>query len=192
MEQSSSFVQHQPFQLHSLCQEFQLELLQNDGEEDTTSERRRKSCVQVATSNDEYYLSQVRLKDAYLGGLMEEQRRDLSHQEEEKSEDSDILAAKTWHNNGRSVAQNNKAWEQPLAHGQLSMKVKRIRSLHIAGHINGQENLWKTTWRFYGRFECEYGYLRNVHEYHSSRKRPCHEFTLRKETNLGLSGTIIW
>ena len=35
--------------------------------------------------------AQVRLKDAYLGGLMEKQRRNPSHQEEGNSEDSDNL-----------------------------------------------------------------------------------------------------
>ena len=39
--------------------------------------------------------SQVGLKDAYLGGFMEKQRRDPSHQEEEDSEDSDNPAAET-------------------------------------------------------------------------------------------------
>ena len=34
------------------------------------------------SSFDAASTSQVRLKDAYLGGLMEEQRRDPSHQEE--------------------------------------------------------------------------------------------------------------
>ena len=33
--------------------------------------------------------SQVRLKDAYLGGLLEKQGRNPSHQEEEDSKDSD-------------------------------------------------------------------------------------------------------
>ena len=51
--QSSSFVQYQPFQLHLLHHEFQLEKLLLNGEEDSRS-KRRKSCVQVATSNDEY------------------------------------------------------------------------------------------------------------------------------------------
>ena len=37
--------------------------------------------------------SQVRLKDTYLDGLMEEQRGDPSHQEEENSEVSDFLTA---------------------------------------------------------------------------------------------------
>ena len=53
MEQSSSFVQYQPFQLHLLHQEFQLDKLLHNGEEDTRSKRRRKGCVQVATSSDE-------------------------------------------------------------------------------------------------------------------------------------------
>ena len=38
-------------------------------------------------------------------------------------------------------------------------------SPHIAEHIpphgssilHGQENLWKTTWRSYGRVECDFG-----------------------------------
>ena len=64
--------------------------------------------------------SQVRLKDAYLGGLMEEQRRDPSHQEEENSEDSDNPAAGTWYYKGEPAAQNNKACWNPLAHGASS------------------------------------------------------------------------
>ena len=44
-----------------------------------------------------------------LAGWWEKQRWDPSHQEEEDSEDSDNPAA-----------QNNKAWEQPLAHGASS------------------------------------------------------------------------
>ena len=61
--------------------------------------------------------SQVRLKDEYLGGLMEEQREDPSHQEEGNSEDSDNPAAGSWYFKGKPVAHNNKAWEKPLAHG---------------------------------------------------------------------------
>ena len=53
-KQSSSFVKYQPFQLHLLLQDFQLDKLLHNGEEDTNSKRRRKSCVQVATSSDEY------------------------------------------------------------------------------------------------------------------------------------------
>ena len=43
-----------------------------------------------SSSFDAAWTSQVRLQDAYLGGLMEKQRGDPSHQEEEKdSEDTD-------------------------------------------------------------------------------------------------------
>ena len=44
---------YQPFQFHLLLQEFQLDELVHNGEEDTKSKRRRKSCVQVATSSSE-------------------------------------------------------------------------------------------------------------------------------------------
>ena len=64
--------------------------------------------------------SQVRQKDAYLGGLIEKQRRNPSHQEKEDSEDSDNPEAETWYGNGELVAQNSKAWVQPLVHGASS------------------------------------------------------------------------
>ena len=70
--------------------------------------------------------SQVRLKDAHLGGLMEGQ-----HQEEENSEDSDNLAVGTWYYKAEPVAQSNKAWvmhTEPVL--QLTRKVKRIRKRH--------------------------------------------------------------
>ena len=65
-------------------------------------------------------------------------------------------------------------------------------SPHIAGHIalygnrllHGQENQWKTTWRSYGRFECAFGYLWNVHEYDSSSSS-----SSRKELSLENDGT---
>ena len=63
--------------------------------------------------------SQVRLKDAYLGWLMEEQRGDPSHQEEGNSEDSDNPAAGTWYYKEEPVAQNNKAWETPCTRSQF-------------------------------------------------------------------------
>ena len=69
--------------------------------------------------------SQVQLKDAYLGGLMEKQRGKPSHQEEEDSEDGDNPETKIWYYKGKQVtgepvAQNNKAWGQPLTHGASS------------------------------------------------------------------------
>ena len=55
MEQSSSFVQHQPFQLHLLRWEFQLaKLPQHNGEEDAGAKRRRrKNCGKIETCSNE-------------------------------------------------------------------------------------------------------------------------------------------
>ena len=58
-----------------------------------------------SSSFDAASTSQVRLKDAYLGGLMEKHRGDPSHQEEKDSEDSDNRAAETWYYKGESVVQ---------------------------------------------------------------------------------------
>ena len=56
----------------------------------------------------------------------------------------------------------------------LQLKVERVRKRHVeplspffAGYIaqhgsrllHGQGNLWKKTWRSYGRYECDFGYL---------------------------------
>ena len=51
---------------------------------------------------------------------MEELRGDPSHQEEEDSEESDNPAAGSWYFKEELVAQNNKAWVKPLAHGATS------------------------------------------------------------------------
>ena len=54
MEQSSSVVQHQPFQLYLLRWEFQLDkLLQNDGKEDAGTEGRRNNCGETEIYSDE-------------------------------------------------------------------------------------------------------------------------------------------
>ena len=72
------------------------------------------------SSFDAASTSQVRLKDTYLGGLMEEQRGDPSHQEEEDSDDSDNPEAETRYYKEELVAQDHKAWVQPLAQGVSS------------------------------------------------------------------------
>ena len=122
--------------------------------------------------------SQVRIKDAYLGGLIEKQRRNLSHQEEEASEDSDNLEAEIWYFTGKQVtrepvAQNSKAWVQPLHMEpvlQFTRKVKVIQKRHgnITSKYRTHIPLHGSPWQSYERFECEFGYLVNVHEYHSS------------------------
>ena len=74
-----------------------------------------------SNSFDAASTSQVRLKDAYLGGFMEKQRGKSSHQEEEEdSGDSDNPEAETWYYKGELVAKNSEAWVQPFAHGASS------------------------------------------------------------------------
>ena len=142
--------------------------------------------------------SQVRLKDAYLGGLMEKQRRNPSHQEEEEdSEDSDNPEAEIWYCEGK----------QPFAHGASSSVDKESQDMqtlppNIATQIplygsrllHGQGNVWKKTPRSYERFGSEFGNLKNVHEQHSSsgssRKRQRSEFKLLKESSLENCGTV--
>ena len=133
---------------------------------DTRAKRRRKSCVQVATSTssstasspiaskspgmpiasgkpdsrmsiepssfDAASTSQVRLKDAYPGGLTRKVKRIRKRR-------------------GATISK----------HRRTHRTIWKPSSLR-------QENLWKTTWRSHGRFECEFGYLENVQEYHSS------------------------
>ena len=82
------------------------------------------------SSFDAVSTSPVRLKDAYLGGLMEEQRGDPSHQEE-NSEDSDNFAVGIWSYKGQLVVQNDKACGKPLAHGTSS-------SVDQEGHKNSE------------------------------------------------------
>ena len=55
MEQSSSFVQHQPFQLYLLLLEFQLALLHHrkDGEKDARTIRREHDCGQIQANGEE-------------------------------------------------------------------------------------------------------------------------------------------
>ena len=54
MEQSSSSVQYQPFQLYLLRSEFEFDQLhQNDGEEDARTERRRQDCGKIKANSDE-------------------------------------------------------------------------------------------------------------------------------------------
>ena len=109
---------------------------------------------------------EVRLKDAYFGGSMEKQRRKTSHQEEEDSEDSDNPEAEIWYYKGKQVAekpiaQNSKAWGQPLAHGASSSVDKESQKdteatwkhyLHISPDTSHyMEAVFSTIREIYGR-----------------------------------------
>ena len=80
---------------------------------------------------------------------MEGQRGDPSNQEEENSEDSDNPEAGTWYYKEESVAQNNKAWGNPLHTEpvlQFTRKVKRIRKRH-GTTISTCRQTHRTTWK---------------------------------------------
>ena len=117
-------------------------------------------------SFDAVSTSQVRQKDAYFGGLAEKQRGNTSHQEEEDSEDSDnpeadILYYKGKQVTGEPVAQNSKAWGQPLAHGARSSVDKEGHKdteatlnhhLQISPHTsNYMEAVFSMVRKIYGR-----------------------------------------
>ena len=65
------------------------------------------------SSFDAASASQVRLKDAYLGGLKEEQQGNLTHKKEHTSEETGDSEAEPWYY--KAVAQTNEACGKPLA-----------------------------------------------------------------------------
>ena len=76
------------------------------------------------SSFDAVPTSQVRLKDAYLGGLMEKQRETRRIKKKKIQKTPTILRLRSGTTKetsyGEPVAQNSKAWVQPLAHGASS------------------------------------------------------------------------
>ena len=66
-----------------------------------------------ASSFDAASASQVRLKDAYLGGLKEEQQGNLTHEKERISEESDDSESEPWYY--KPIAQTNEACGEPFA-----------------------------------------------------------------------------
>ena len=64
-------------------------------------------------------------------------------------------------------------------HGTTTSKYRQTHPITWKPSSPWSGNLWKTTWRSYERFECEFDFLENVHEHHSpssgsSRKRLRH------------------
>ena len=126
---------------------------------------------------------QVRLKDAYLGGFMEEQRWDPSHQEEE--EFRRLRQSCGWNLVRQKVAQSNKAWEKHLAHGASSSVAQDSRKNteatwdHYLTYRRTHRTTWKSSSPWTGkRMENKLAILwkiwmwillfGTVHEYHSS------------------------
>ena len=228
MEQSSSFVQYQPFQLHLLHHEFQLvscstmaKRKQDQKEEERVVCKSRpssgesiffycdkflhriesdcisKSGVRIASgkpdsrmsiepsSIDAASTSQVRLKDAHLGGLTEKQRRNFRIKKKKKIQKTPtILRLRPGTTKENLLPKTAKLGGNPLhtepVH-QLTRKVKRTqkrRGTTISTYRRTHPIIWmpsspwsekstEDTWRSYERFECEFGWLESVHEYHS-------------------------
>ena len=77
-----------------------------------------KPCSRInleASSFDAASASQLRLEDAYLGGLKEEQQGNLTHEKEEISEETDDSESELWYY--KLVAQTDEACGKPLAGG---------------------------------------------------------------------------
>ena len=75
-----------------------------------------KPCTRMileASSFDAASASQMRLKDAHLGGLKEEQQGNLTHEKEQISEETDDSESEPWYY--KPVAQTNEACGKPLA-----------------------------------------------------------------------------
>ena len=122
---------------------------------------------------------------------MEKQRGNPSHQAEEDSEDSDNPEAEIRYYKGKQVsgepvAQNSKAWVQPLAHGASSSVDKESQKyteatwrhyLQISPNTSHyMEAVFSMIREIYGRkpgdplkdLDVNLFFLELVHEYHSS------------------------
>ena len=71
--------------------------------------------------------SQARLKNAYLGGLKEEQQGNLTHEKERISEETDDSESELWYY--KLVAQTDKACGKPLAGETAESISKRFRKV---------------------------------------------------------------
>ena len=122
-----------------------------------------------ASSFDPASASQVRLKDAYLGGLKEEQQGNQHISEESDDSESEPCYYKP-------VAQTSEACGEPLAGEtaestfQRFRKVKQNNLLYGSRLRHGQEDLRKTISRSYGRFGRECAHMGNIHECQSQSR----------------------
>ena len=132
----------------------------------------------ASTSFNAASASQVRLMDAYLGGLKEEQQGDPSHEREENSGETDDSESEPWYY--RPASQNNEACGKPFAGGSaefVSSEFQKSQSNEGAtmkhylaispDHVPCMNDVYdmvrkslrKTSRRSFERFGCEYGYM---------------------------------
>ena len=176
VEQYSSVVQDQPFQFHLLHKEFQLDKLLHNDVEGTRVNRRRKSCVQVATCSDEKNIQKtptiLRLR---FGATKESKlRREPVDQNSKAWEQHACTRSQFFSWQGKSE------WHRSDVERTLPTIVTHI-PLYGSRLLHGQQNLWKTTVRTLNFFWMWIRLLVKVYDCRSSsssssRKRPWHEF----------------
>ena len=131
------------------------------------------------SSFDAASTSQVRLNDAYFGCLMEGQRGPVASRRRKFRRLKTILKLEPGTTKRNLLSKTIKLGETTCTRspffsspgiskeygsdmGPLSPHIARHIALHGSRLHNGQEDLWKTTRRSHGRFECEFGYLVNT------------------------------
>ena len=126
-----------------------------------------------ASSFDAASASQVRLKDAYLGGLKEKQQGDLSHEREENSGETDDSESEPWYY--RPVAQANEACGKPLA--------GEIAESSSSAVQKSQNNKEATSEHFFAISQQTISYTEAV--YDMVRKRPAGDPMKDLDMNVG-------
>ena len=127
-----------------------------------------------ASSFDAASASQVRFKDAYFGGLKEDQQRNLTHEREQISEESDDSESEPWY--CKLVAQTNEACVKPLAGGtaesslaviqknQQDSEGTRKNCLQLSIPTTQFTNdVFSMFWKIYGKYQDESMDDLNVH-----------------------------
>ena len=137
-----------------------------------------------ASSLDAASASQVRLEDAYLGGLKEEQQENLTHEKEQISEESDDSESGPWY--CKPVVQTNEACGKPLAR-ETAESVSSATLEHFFAispqTISFTEAVYDMIRKIHGRpsgdpmedVDVNCGHMESIHECHpqsssSSRK----------------------
>ena len=88
------------------------------------SERLGSRIKLEASSFNAASASQVRLKDAYLGRLKEEQQGDLRHEREASPGETDDSGSEPW--NHKPAPQNNEACGKPLAGSRQKFRKVKV------------------------------------------------------------------
>ena len=107
--------------------------------------------------------SQVKLKDAYLGGLKGEQQGDLPHEREGNSGETDDSECESWY--FQSAPQNNEACGKPIAGGSAEFVSSEFHK--------SQSNEGATMENFLAISPHHVPYMNDVHDLVRSLRKTC-------------------